>query len=102
LVWSPAGLGHDTFRHYEAAACGSVPLISRPTIEQYAPFREGETAFFYDPEPGGLGAALARALERREDLPAMGRTARAHVLAHHTVRARVDHMLAAVSVPRAG
>jgi hypothetical protein len=102
LVWSPAGLGHDTFRHYEAAACGSVPLISRPTIEQYAPFREGETAFFYDPEPGGLSAAVARALERREDLPAMGRAARAHVLAHHTVRARVDHMLAAVTVARPG
>jgi hypothetical protein len=100
LVWSPAGLGHDAFRHYEAAACGAVPLISRPTIEQYAPFRDGETAFFYDPEPGGLAAAIARALARRDDLATMGRAARAHALAHHTVRARVDHMLDAVAVRR--
>ena len=100
LVWSPEGFGHDTFRHYEAAACGAVPLISRPTIEQYAPFREGETAFFYDPEPGGLAAAIRRALERREELAAMGRAARAHALAHHSAKARVDHMLAAIAVRR--
>jgi hypothetical protein len=96
LVWSPAGLGHDTFRHYEAGACYAVPLISRPTIEQYRPFAEGETAFFYDPEPGGLAAAIQRALVQRERLPAMARAARSHVLVHHTARARVDHMLAAV------
>lgn len=95
LVWSPAGLGHDSFRHYEAAACSAVPLISRPTIEQYAPFAEGETAIFYDPEQGGLTAAVRRALAQRERLPAMGRAARAHVLAHHTDKARVDRMLAA-------
>lgn len=97
LVWSPGGLGHDTFRHYEAAACGAVPLISRPTILQYAPFREGETAFFYDPEAGGLSAAVMRALERGDDLAAMGLAARAHATTHHTLRARVDHMLTAAS-----
>jgi hypothetical protein len=96
LVWSPAGLGHDTFRHYEAAACGAVPLISRPPIEQYAAFRDGETAFFYDPEPGGLGDAIQRALARRDGLAAMGQAARAHVLARHSTKARVDHMLAAL------
>lgn len=96
LVWSPAGLGHDTFRHYEAAACQSVPLISRPTIEQFRPFADGETAFFYDPEEGGLARAIHRALVRRDDLPALGRAAREHVLAHHTARARVDQMLAVV------
>jgi hypothetical protein len=95
LVWSPAGLGQDTFRHYEAAACFSVPLISRPTIEQHRPFTEGETAFFYDPEPGGLTVAVKRALAAGENLPAMARAARSHVLAHHTDKARVDHMLAA-------
>ena len=97
LVWSPAGLGHDTFRHYEAAVCGSVPLISRPTILQYAPFKDGDTAFFSDPEGQGLTAAVRRALDQRGALGAMGMAARAHVLTHHTVRARVDHMLAAVS-----
>ena len=101
LVWSPAGLGHDAFRHYEAAACNSVPLVSRPTIEQYRPFTEGETAFFYDPEPGGLGAAIRRALERRDELAALGQASRAHVIAHHTAKPRLDYMLAAVGVPDA-
>lgn len=93
LVWSPDGLGHECHRHYEAAACGSVPLITRPPTEQYAQYRDGETAFFYDPEAGGLTAAVERALKRRDELADMGRAARAHALAHHTDKARVDHML---------
>jgi glycosyltransferase involved in cell wall biosynthesis len=94
-------LGHDTFRHYEAAACGAVPLISRSPILQYAPFKHGETAFFYAPEAGGLTATLRQALERRDALAAIGLAARAHAFAHHTLRARVNHMLEAASVGRA-
>ncbi|MCC0015186.1 MAG: glycosyltransferase family 1 protein [Rhodobiaceae bacterium] len=96
IVWSPEGLGHDSFRHYEAAACGAVPLINRPSIIQYAPFRHGENALFYDPEPGGLTAMVEHALARNDELETMGAAARAHVLARHTLKARVDHMLAAV------
>lgn len=62
LVWSPHGFGHDCFRHYEAAALGSVPLINRPPIEQYERFTDGVNCFFYDPEPGGLTQAIQRAL----------------------------------------
>jgi hypothetical protein len=98
LVWSPQGFGHDCFRHYEAAACGSVPLISRSPIEQYAPFRDGETAIFYDPEPGGLTRRVVSALERREELRVMGMAARGHVLAFHSAKARVDHMVATVLI----
>jgi hypothetical protein len=97
LVWSPEGLGHDAFRHYEAAACSSVPLISRPPIYQYAPFCDGESAFFYDPESGGLTKCVQRALKDRDRLTGIGRAARAHALQHHSQKARVDHMLASLS-----
>jgi hypothetical protein len=97
LVWSPQGMGHDAFRHYEAAACGSVPLISRSPIYQYAPFSDGESAFFYDPESGGLTRCVHRALKDRDRLTAMGRAARAHALQHHSQKARVDHMLTSLS-----
>lgn len=103
LVWSPHGFGHDCFRHYEAAALGSVPLINRPPIEQYERFTDGVNCFFYDPEPGGLTQAIQRALARRDELAAMGEAARAHYRAHHSVKARVDHMLtkAGITLPDA-
>ncbi|HEY3799672.1 MAG TPA: glycosyltransferase [Caulobacteraceae bacterium] len=84
LVWSPEGYGWDCFRHYEAAACGSVALINQPSIERHAPLLAGEHAVYYDPEPGGLTHAVMTALADRERLRAMSDAARAHVLAHHT------------------
>src|SRR4029079_6512621 len=37
LTWSPEGYGFDCFRTYEAAICGSVPVISRQTVDRYKP-----------------------------------------------------------------
>jgi glycosyl transferase family 1 len=87
LTWSPEGLGWDCFRHYEASMCGSVPLINRPTIERYQPLLSGEHAFYYDIEEGELSRAAVSALADARRLEAMGRAARAHVLAHHTPEA---------------
>ncbi len=93
LVWSPEGFGWDCFRHYEAAICGSVPLISNPTIERYRPLIDGEHAIYYDIEPGGLTRAVQAALADRPRLAVMAEAARAHVEAHHTPRAIVDYLL---------
>jgi len=41
---------------------------------------------------------VERALERRDELGPMGLAARAHYRMHHTHKARVDHMLAAVGI----
>ncbi|MFN0264275.1 glycosyltransferase [Tepidamorphus sp. 3E244] len=98
LVWSPHGFGHDCFRHYEVAGVGSVPLINRAPVEQYAPFRHGETGVIYDPERGGLTAAIREALIQRDKLTDMGLAARAHFRAHHSAKARVDHMLGGVGI----
>jgi hypothetical protein len=93
LVWSPEGFGWDCFRHYEAAACGSVPLINNPTIERHQPLLAGEHAIYYDVEPGGLTRAALAALADGPRLAAMAKQAQAHVLAHHTPRAIAEYLL---------
>jgi len=92
LVWAPAGYGWDCFRAYEAALAGSVPLISRQTVERHQPFVENEHCFYYDLEPGQLAQAAKRALSNRERLSEMARSARAHVLRHHTPRALAEYV----------
>ena len=93
LTWSPEGLGWDCFRHYEAPACGSVPLINAPTIERHAPLLQGVHAVYYDPEPGGLTQAVTAALADKTRLMSMAEAARAHVLARHTPAALATHMV---------
>jgi hypothetical protein len=93
LTWSPAGHGWQCFRHAEAAACGSVPLMPYPTIETHAGFVDGQTAIFYDPRPGGLSAAVRAALADPARLDAMGAAARQHALRHLTPAAVADYVL---------
>jgi hypothetical protein len=93
LVWSPEGHGWDCFRHYEALACGAVPLINRPTIERYQPLVDGVHALFYDPEPGQLTQTIVTALDDKDRLQAIARQGRTHVLAHHTPVAISRHIV---------
>lgn len=93
ITWSPEGFGWDCWRHYEAAACRSVPLINYPRTERHAPLRQDEHALFYDPSPGGLTRAVLAALADRPKLLDMANVARTHVLAHHTPEAIAELML---------
>src|SRR5262249_17474607 len=92
LVWSPEGLGWDCFRHYEAAACFAVPVISQPTIERHRPLRHGEHALYYDIEGDGLAHTIRVALADTERLRAIARAGRAHVLEHHTEAALCEYV----------
>ena len=83
LVWSPEGFGWDCLRHYEAAACGSVPVINYPSIRRYAPQDDGVHALFYAPEPGGLTRAVLDALRDKPRLAEMGRHASLHARQFH-------------------
>ncbi len=93
LTWSPEGLGWDCFRQYEAAMCGSVPLLNQPTIERYQPLLHGKHAVYYDIEESGLTNAAVNALADKPRLEAMGQAARAHVLVHHTPHAIARHIV---------
>jgi glycosyltransferase involved in cell wall biosynthesis len=98
LVWSPEGLGWDCFRHYEAAACGSVPLISQPTIHRHKPFVEGLHCFYYNIEAGGLVRAARTALKEPDRLRRMAAAGRRHVLRHHT-HERICEYIVKISLP---
>ncbi|MBI3436794.1 MAG: glycosyltransferase family 1 protein [Proteobacteria bacterium] len=93
LTWSPEGFGWECFRHYEAPACGSVPVINLPGIERHRPLCDGSHAFFYCVEPGGLTRTIVAALADKERLRAMAGAARDHVLAHHTPTALAAHVV---------
>ncbi len=93
LTWSPEGLGWDCFRHYEALACGSVPVINQPSIDRYRPLVEGEHAFYYNPAPGHLSATIRAALADKNRLRKMAAAGQAHVMAHHTLDALARHVV---------
>jgi hypothetical protein len=92
LTWSPEGYGYDCFRTYEAAVCGSVPILNRPTVERYKPLRDGEHCFHYDVEQGNLTETITQALLDRGRLGQMARNAREFVLAEHTPAALARHI----------
>ena len=93
LVWSPQGLGWDCFRHYEAALCAAVPVISAPTIVRHAPLESDRHALYYDTGGDALPRAILHALRNREQLVSMGRSAREHVLRHHTHQALCEYVV---------
>jgi len=93
IVWSPEGLGWQTFRTYEAALCNAVPLSNRPTIELYKPLSAEILALYYDPEPGALQQAAKSALADPVRLGRIAAAARDHVLAHHTPSAIARYVL---------
>jgi hypothetical protein len=93
LTWSPEGYGWDCMRHYEALACGSVPIINYPSIERHRPLIAGEHVFFYGVEAGGLSDTIRNALPDKSRLARMAENGRAHVLAHHSPAALARHIV---------
>ncbi|MFO1057540.1 MAG: glycosyltransferase [Dongiaceae bacterium] len=99
LTWSPEGLGWDCFRHYEAAACWSVPLLNPPPLLRHAPLRAGEHCLHYEIEGDGLARAVRAALQDKPRLARIAAAARAHVLRHHTQAALCAHVLLSCLAP---
>jgi hypothetical protein len=95
LVWSPEGFGWDCFRHYEAAACGAVPVINYPTILRHRPLEHGLHCFYYPPEPGGLAATVLAALRDKAALVATAERAREHVTRFHRRSALGEYVIEA-------
>jgi hypothetical protein len=93
LTWSPEGYGWECFRHYEALACGSVPVFNLPTIERHQPLRHGEHAVAYEPMPGELTMTVTAALADKARLQRIAEAGRAHVLAHHTPAALAAYIV---------
>lgn len=96
LAWSPAGLGWECKRHYEAPLVGTVPLINYPTIMRHRPLLEDEHCVLYGVEAGGLADAARRALADKPRLRRMASAAADHVAAHHSDRARAEYVTTTV------
>jgi hypothetical protein len=96
LTWSPEGYGWDCFRHYEAAACRSVPIISQATIHRYEPLRHGVHCYYYDVEGDDLRTVIVNALADRRRLAMLACNARDHVLRHHTHLKLCEYVLETV------
>lgn len=95
LCISPAGLGWDCYRHYEAGLFGAVPVLSRADIMPYQPFVHGSDAIYYDPERPVL-EQLEPWLGDKSRLLDMAQRARARVLRHHTRAARSRYLVECV------
>jgi hypothetical protein len=96
LAWSPAGLGWDCGRHYEAALAGSVPLMNYPTIMRDRPLRDGEHCVLYSVESGGLSQAARGALADKTRLRKMAEAGGEHIRKHHSRYARAEHVTSIV------
>lgn len=83
LCWSPEGFGSDCYRHYEIAACGSVPLRKHSPLYPYAPLRENAEAVYYCHESFDIYEVARRALGDPEQLRRMGTQARERVRDFH-------------------
>jgi hypothetical protein len=93
LCLSPSGNGWDCFRHYEAAAAGSVPVMNYPWIERYAPLQDGRHCLFYSVERGSLTEVVRRALAQRETLRGISQAAAERVHRHHTYPALRNYVI---------
>jgi len=95
LVWSPSGLGWQCFRHFEALAAGSVPLIDRTTVEMPDPLLPGEHCLTYEPAGEDLLRAARAALADKPRLTGIAAAGRALVLGRHLQRQVADGILEA-------
>jgi hypothetical protein len=80
----------------------SIPVMNHPTIMRHAPLIEGQHAFYYDIEPGGLERAVVAALADKDRLRRMATAARDHAFAHHVMKAYCDHILRTALAPSDG
>jgi hypothetical protein len=94
LAWSPEGYGWDCFRHYEAALCGTVPVINHPTIHRHAPLEGDVHCIYYGVEGADLTRVIVKSLADKPRLTRMAAAARDHVLRHHTAARLCEHVVA--------
>ncbi len=97
LSWSPEGQGWQCFRHFEALAAGSVPLINRPRIEMPDPLLPGEHCLHYELAGDGLLTAARAALADKARLGRIAVAGRALVMRCHLHRQLAEGILETVA-----
>ena len=100
LCWSPEGFGTDCHRHYEIAACGSVPLRKHSPLYPYAPLRENIECVYYAHESVDIYAVARKALGDPDQLCRMGRQAQERVRDYHRHSRLAEYVLSDNDVGR--
>ena len=93
ICWSPEGFGSDCFRHYEIAACGSVPLRRHSSLFQYAPFRDNQECLYYLQETSNIYEVARNALAHPDRLEMMGKQAQSLVGEFHRYSRLAEYIL---------
>jgi hypothetical protein len=93
---SPGGVGWDCYRHYEVAACGSIPLMNFRTVVAIDPFEHGHECFYFDPQ-----ADFLQQVESWLNLPAnqtdvLARAAQKKLRDHYTFKALAHYVMAEI------
>lgn len=86
------GFGFDTVRYYELPAHGCMLLSERPPIRIPHPFRDGESAVFFDDLPD-LEEKLAYYLARPDEVARIAHEGRECLTLHHTTSVRARQLL---------
>ncbi len=82
LIVCTESFGCETWRHYEVAANGAVPLINWPYAQNYMPLQPDVHAVYFSLIGDDFERAVARALGDPAKLEEMAANTRAYTLAH--------------------
>ncbi len=87
------GYGFDTVRFWEIPAHGALLLSQRLPIRIPQPFKDGETALYFD-DVDSLEQQLRFAFDNTEEAQTIARAGHQHFMNHHTASARAQQVLA--------
>jgi hypothetical protein len=99
LIVCTESFGCETFRHYDVAAAGAVPLVNWPYAQNYFPFQPDVHAVYFSLIGDDFERTVARALADPARLAEIATAARAFTLAHKQ-RHHVGAMIVAETLRR--
>jgi len=82
LMICTESFGCETFRHYEVAVSGAVPLINWPYAQNYMPLQPNLHAIYFSLIGDDFERTIADALSNPERLETIARQARAFTIQH--------------------
>jgi Glycosyl transferases group 1 len=94
LMVCTESFGCETFRHYEVAAAGAIPLVNWPYATNYMPFQPDVHAIYFSLIGDDFERTVARALSDPEKLEEIAKNTRAFTL-EHKVRGHVGDVIIA-------
>jgi glycosyltransferase involved in cell wall biosynthesis len=93
LVVCTESYGCETWRQYEVAAAGAVPVINYPFVLHYQPMEPDEHAIYFSLAGRDFEKQIERGLKNPALLQAISLRTRAWTLAHKTRPGLADYVI---------